>query len=110
MADIVERLATDAAYCSERLGATIRTIGNDCSAARAEILHLRTALAEAREVIGPFARLAEDYLTGTVNFDNSTIMAGRVSRRNETDALPRVLFSDFRRARDFLTRTENGNG
>jgi hypothetical protein len=74
----------------------------------AESFHRRMVAAEAelakvREALKPFANLAADYLADTVNFDDDTIMAGRIVRRGEEGTPPRVTFADFRRARAALS-------
>jgi hypothetical protein len=54
--DLVERLETDAAYCAERVGASVRQIGRDCAEAAARIQELEAALAPFAEAADVFAR------------------------------------------------------
>lgn len=61
-------------------------------------------LREALAVVEPFERLADDYLTDTVNFDDEVIMAGRMTRRGCEAMPPRVTFRDFRAARSLASR------
>lgn len=53
---------------------------------------------EARRALRPFADLANDYMTDTVNIEDDVIIAGRTPRRGEEGTPPRVTFGDFRRA------------
>lgn len=71
-----------------------------CTEAADRITSLEAHLREAEATIGalreglrPFAALADDYLADTVNFDDDTIIAGRMTRRGEEGTPPRVTFA-----------------
>jgi hypothetical protein len=60
--------------------------------------------ARLREALRPFAALADDYLRDAATIDDATIIAGRIPRALELAMPPRVVFSDFRRARAALEK------
>lgn len=57
----------------------------------------------------PFAAVAEDYLGDTVNFDDDTIIAGRITRRGEEGTPPRIVFADLRNASLAIAAYEAAN-
>lgn len=67
-------------------------------AAEATVSTLTRQLKEAREALEPFAILANDYMTDTVNIEDDVLMAGRMTRRGEQGTPPRVTFGDYRKA------------
>jgi hypothetical protein len=71
-----------------------------------DLILTRSLLERATEALKPFALLADDYLADTVNFDDDTIMAGRMTRRGNDGSPPRVTFADYRSARATLTAIE----
>jgi hypothetical protein len=95
------------AECRDGPHAPVEEAQAAVEAAMGELSALITSLREALE---PFAKLADDYLADTVNFDDNTIMAGRLTRRGEEGTPARVTFADFRRARTALNPSRKETG
>lgn len=100
------RRATDPAY----LETALNKIGVVDAEWKLRAEALQAKLDKCREALRPFGDLAADYLADTVNFDDETIMAGRITRRGEESTPPRVTFGDFRRARSLSNAEGAGDG
>jgi hypothetical protein len=107
---LVERLRAEVEYLDDRPGEIAYGRVFSEAADRIEALDARAEAAEAQvakleEALKPFADLADDYLADTINFDEDTIMAGRITHRGEEATPPRVTFADFIAARLALRDT-----